>query len=81
VMVVFSTTSLDRAIEQLKILSEMRGEDRSQQAVSSVDTLLNDLTGTRTNSQLKERLLSTDQMAALSVTFEIIESLGIRGSL
>jgi hypothetical protein len=81
VMVVFSTTSLDQAIEQLKILSEMRGKDRAQQAISSVDTLLNDLTGTRTNSQLKERLLSTDQMAALSVTFEIIESLGIRGSL
>jgi hypothetical protein len=73
VMVVFSSMSLDQAIVQLKILSETRGEDRSQQAVSSVDTLLDDLAGARGSSgQSQERRLDAQQMAALAVTFEIV---------
>jgi len=70
VMVIFSTASLDQAIAQLKILSESRGDDRAEQAVSTVGTLLNDLAGTRSSSQPKE--LDPKLMAALSVTFEII---------
>lgn len=75
VMVVFSTTSLDQAIAQLQILSETRGDDnRGEQAVSTVDTLLDDLAGTRSSgSQAQERRLDPQQMAALAVTFEIIQ--------
>ena len=72
VMVIFSTSSLDRAIAQLQILAETRGSAGAEQAVSTVDTLLNDLSGTRSGSQSGSRRLSTDQMAALSVAFEII---------
>ena len=73
VMVVLSTTSLDNAIAQLKILSDTRGDNRSQQAVSSVDMLLDDLAGMRGSSgQTQERRLDAQQMAALTVTFEII---------
>jgi Caspase domain/Domain of unknown function (DUF4384) len=77
VMVVFSSTSLDQAIAQLKMLSEMRGDDnRGDQAVSTVGTLLDDLAGTRgSSSQPQERRLDVEQMAALAVTFEIVERL------
>ena len=55
----------------MKILSESRGDDnRGEQAVSTVGTLLDDLAGTRSSSQPKE--LDPQQMAALSVTFEIV---------
>jgi len=74
VMVVFSTTSLDQAIAQLKILSETRGDDRGEKAVATVDTLLDDLAGTRGGrDQPQERRLDPHQMAALSVTFEIAD--------
>jgi len=74
VMVVFSTASLERAIAQLKILSDTRGDNRGEQAVSTVAMLLDDLTGTGTRTNQPEaQPLSTDQMAALSVTFEIIQ--------
>lgn len=72
VMVIFSTSSLDRAIAQLQILSDTRGDDQGTQAVSTVDTLLDDLSGTRSGGQSGDRCLSTDQMAALSVAFEVI---------
>jgi hypothetical protein len=72
VMVIFSTASLDRAIAQLQILAETRGDDQGTQAVSTVNTLLDDLSGTRSGGQTGDRQLSTDQMAALSVSFEII---------
>ena len=74
VMVVFSTTSLDRAIAQLQVLSDTRGDDnRGEQAVSTIDTLLDDLAGTRRGgSQPQERRLDAQQMAALAVTFEIV---------
>nr|WP_290226755.1 caspase family protein [Trichocoleus desertorum] len=74
VMVVFSTSSLEGAIAQLQLLSEARGSDRGEQAVSTVDRLLDDLAGTRSDSsqaQSQERRLDMQQMAALSVTFEI----------
>jgi hypothetical protein len=75
VMVIFSTASLDQAIAQLTSLNEIRGSggDGSEQAVSSVTTLLDDLSGTRGGSQPGDRRLSADQMAALSVSFEIIQ--------
>jgi Caspase domain/Domain of unknown function (DUF4384) len=74
VMVVFSTTSLDQAIAQLQILSDTRGDDnRGEQAISTVDTLLDELAGIRGGrSQLQERSLKSQQMAILSMTFEII---------
>jgi hypothetical protein len=74
VMVVFSTTSLDQAIAQLQVLSDTRGDDnRGDQAVATVGTLLDDLAGTRSgSSQPQERQLDTQQMAALSVVFEIV---------
>lgn len=73
VMVIFSTASLDRAIAQLQILADTRGDDLGEQAVSTVDMLLDDLSGTRSGEQGGDRRLSTDQMAALSVSFEIIQ--------
>ncbi len=74
VMVVFSTASLEQAIGQLQVLSDTRGDDnRGEQAVSTVGTLLDDLAGTRSgSSQPQERRLDAQQMAALSVTFEIV---------
>jgi Caspase domain/Domain of unknown function (DUF4384) len=74
VMVVFSTTSLERAIVQLKNLSAQVGENRGEQAVLTIDTLLDDLAGMRGSSQSQERRLDVRQMAALSVTFEIISN-------
>lgn len=73
VMVVFSTSSLTRGINQLQILSETRTDQPRNQAVVTIEALLDDLAGTRSSSQPQERLLSTEQMAALSVTFEIIQ--------
>jgi hypothetical protein len=74
VMVVFSTTSLERAIAQLKILSENRTTNRPEVAISTVSTLLDDLAGTRSDgNQPQARRLDPQQMAALSVTFEIIQ--------
>lgn len=74
VMVVFSTTPLEEAIAQLRLLSETRGDDRADRTMATIDTLLDDLGGTRTSSnQPRDRRLSPEQMAALSVTFEIIE--------
>ncbi|PSB15845.1 peptidase C14, caspase catalytic subunit p20 [Phormidesmis priestleyi ULC007] len=74
VMVVFSTTSLEQAITQLQVLSETRGDDRAGQAISTVNTLLDELVGggRRGSSQTQEQRLDSQQMAALSVTFEII---------
>ena len=72
VMVVLSTTSLDNAIAQLKILSDTRGDDRGSQSVSTIDTLLDDLSGTRSSSVSQDRYLNMQQIAVLSIPVEII---------
>ncbi len=76
VMVVFSTVPLDRAIAQLEALSTTRGDRQGDQAVAAVDTLLDDLSGipsgTRSQGQGGNRPLRVDQMAVLSVTFEVV---------
>ena len=71
VMVVLSTTSLDNAIAQLKTLSEMRGDDRGGQAISTVDTVLSDLVGSRNSTKSQQRQLDPQKMAALSIEFTI----------
>ena len=72
VMVVLSTTSLDNAIAQLNILSDTRGDDRGSQSVSTIDTLLDDLSGTRSSSVSQDRYLNMQQIAVLSIPVEII---------
>jgi hypothetical protein len=74
VMVVVSTKSLDNAIAQLKILSDTRGDDRGSQSVSTDNTLLNDLSTTRSGSVSQDRYLDVQQIAVLSITLGIIDS-------
>jgi hypothetical protein len=74
VMVILSTSSLDNAIAQLKILSETRGDGQGEQSLSSINTLLDDLAVTRSAStQSQERRLDPQKIAALSVNFQIIK--------
>jgi hypothetical protein len=80
VLIVASTAPIDKALKPLQTLvMEQRSEKRSssqvaEKAEEAIASLLDDLAGgKRGETKTGIRLFDTQQMAALSITFEIVE--------
>ncbi len=80
VLVVASETPLTNSLLRLQSLAKDRGLQRGElitargeQAVSLIDDLVQDLSGSRGGPLLKVRAVSANEMAALSITFEVVK--------
>ena len=80
VLIVASTAPIDKALKPLQTLvMEQKSEKRSsgqvaEKAEEAIASLLDDLAGgKRGETKTGIRLFDTQQMAALSITFEIVE--------
>ncbi|BAZ33736.1 peptidase C14 caspase catalytic subunit p20 (plasmid) [Cylindrospermum sp. NIES-4074] len=80
VLIVASTAPIDKALKPLQTLvMEQRSEKRSssqvaEKAEEAIASLLDDLAeGRRSGTETDIRLFDTQQMAALSITFEIVD--------
>ena len=80
VLIVASTAPIDKALKPLQTLASERtrgkrsGGHVAEKAEEAIASLLDDLAGeTRGETKTGIRLFDTQQMAALSITFEIVE--------
>jgi hypothetical protein len=78
-LVVASTTPIDNAVKAIQsFISEQRNGNRGssevvEKAENAIASLLDDLAGSRGGTNTDIRLFDTQQMAALSITFAIVD--------